>query len=114
MHDWLVGSNIRPLGLVTALAAGTALGLVFYTGLWWTVRRAGTFRWPALTVLVSLLLRMSLTLGGFYLVASDDSARLLTCLAGFLFARAVVTRRTRLASSPAEGMRAEVGTSRAP
>ena len=96
MRDLLDGLMAAPLGSTMAFLAGVALGLVFYAGLWWTVRRAATFRRPGLSVLASLLLRMSVTLGGFYLVAGADWVRLLLCLAGFVLARAAVTWLTRL------------------
>jgi F1F0 ATPase subunit 2 len=88
MRDALVGPLL-------ALLTGGVLGLVFFGGLWWTVRQAAAFRHPALAVLVSLLLRMALTLGGFLLVAGDKWQRWLLCLLGFIAARAA----TRLAVS---------------
>ncbi|MEP7294928.1 MAG: ATP synthase subunit I [Burkholderiales bacterium] len=99
MHEVLAKLVAAPLASVMAVLAGVALGLMFYAGLWWTVCRAATFRWPGLSMLASLLLRMSVTLGGFYLVAGGDWARLLLCLAGFVLARAAVTWLTRLPSS---------------
>ena len=114
MHEVLAGLMAAPLGLVMAVLAGAALGLVFYAGLWWTVRRAATFRRPGLSVLTSLLLRMSVTLGGFYLVAGANWARLLLCLMGFLLARAAVTWLTRLPSFAIGQIRAATGTRHAP
>ena len=114
MHELLAGLIAAPVGPVMALLAGTALGLVFYAGLWWTVRRAPTFRRPGLSVLASLLLRMSVTLGGFYLVAGEDWARLLLCLMGFVLARAAVTWLTRLPSFAIGQIRAATGSRHAP
>jgi F1F0 ATPase subunit 2 len=69
------------------LAAGLLLGVFFFGGLWWTVRRALSPAQPALWFLLSLLLRTVLTLTGFYLVAAGDGQRLLTCLFGFTVVR---------------------------
>jgi F1F0 ATPase subunit 2 len=80
--------------------SGFMLGLLFYGGLWWTVRHAASFRRPALTVLGSALLRMAIVLGGFYAVAGADGWRLMLCLAGFLVARLAVTWATRLPAQP--------------
>ena len=77
-----------------ALSTGFALGMLFYGGLWWTVRHASEFRRPALTVLLSALLRMLAVLAGFYLVAAQDWRRMLLCLLGFVIARLVVTWAT--------------------
>lgn len=114
MHEVLARLMAAPLGSVIAVLAGVALGLVFYAGLWWTVHRAATFRRPGLSVLTSLLLRMSVTLGGFYLVAGDDWARLLLCLAGFVLARAAVTWLTRLPSSASSQVRVATEAHHAP
>lgn len=89
-----------------AIAAGFVLGLLFYGGLWWTVRHAADFRRPALTVLGSALLRMGAALGGFFAVADGDWSRMLLCLLGFLLARLAVTWATRPPSPSApEGAR---------
>jgi F1F0 ATPase subunit 2 len=53
--------------LVLAWAAGGILGVIFFGGLWWTVCKAVSSEQPALWFLGSLLLRMSITLAGFYL-----------------------------------------------
>ena len=89
--------------MLLAIAAGFVLGLLFYGGLWWTVRRAAVFRWPALAVLASALLRTAAVLGGFYAVAGSDWSRMLLCLVGFLLARLAVTWATRLPSPSRSG-----------
>ena len=88
------------LNLTLAWLAGGALGAIFFGGLWWTVRRACSSARPALWFFGSLLLRMSITLGGFYFVSGGNWQRLLLCLLGFTVARLVVTWLTR---SPADG-----------
>ncbi len=74
--------------------AGVALGVIFFGGLWWTIRKAVASEQPALWFLGSLLLRMGLALGGFYLVSGGEFKPLLACLAGFFLARIGVTRMT--------------------
>ena len=85
--------------LALALVAGGGLGGIFFGGLWYTVRQGLRSRRPALWFLVSLLLRMSVVLGGFYLVGHSDWRRLAACLAGFVVARFIFLRQTRPASS---------------
>jgi len=87
------------IALTLAWMAGTALGVMFFGGLWWTVRKACSSECPALWFFGSLLLRMSITLAGFYFVSGGDWKRLLLCLLGFTVARLVVTWLTR---TPAE------------
>jgi F1F0 ATPase subunit 2 len=79
------------LRLWMALPTGAGLGAIYFGGLWWTVRHAASFRRPVLSMLVSVLLRMSIALSGFYLSAAGSLNRLLLCLLGFVIARAAVT-----------------------
>ena len=78
--------------LVGVCLAGGVLGGIFFGGLWWTVRKGVASPRPALWFLVSLWLRMGLTLAGFYVVSSGQGQRLLVCLLGFIAARFIVTR----------------------
>lgn len=77
-----------PLATVT----GVVLGLFFFGGLWWTLRRAFDSSRPALWIGGSLLLRMGCTAAGFVIVSAGDWQRLLSCLLGFLAARCLVVR----------------------
>lgn len=79
------------LTLVLAWVAGGALGAMFFGGLWWTVQKGVRSTQPALWFFGSLLLRMSMALAGFYLVAGGQWQRLMLCLLGFVMARFVVT-----------------------
>ncbi|MCC7242637.1 MAG: ATP synthase subunit I [Acidobacteria bacterium] len=76
-------------------AAGVGIGLMFFGGLWWTVRRGLTSGRPALVFGVSMLVRTSLALASLYLVSAGQWERLLACLVGFVTARLIVTRVTR-------------------
>ncbi len=85
----------EPLMFALAAVAGVALGVIFFGGLWWTVRKGMTSSQPALLFLGSLLLRTSLVLAGFYFVGRGAWERLLACLIGFIIARFIVVRLTR-------------------
>ena len=89
------------LTLALAWLAGGGLGAVFFGGLWWTVRKGVSSKKAALWFIVSLVLRMSLALIGFYVVAAGHWERLLLCLLGFVMARLIVTRLVRAADRPA-------------
>jgi F1F0 ATPase subunit 2 len=78
-----------------ALVAGILLGVIFFGGLWWTVRRGVSSKSPALWFPGSRLLRMSLALAGFYFIGRGDWQRLVSCLLGFILARFIVLRLTR-------------------
>jgi len=78
--------------LLLAACAGGLLGVIFFGGLWWTIRRGLASTRAALWFLGSLVLRTGITLAGFYFVSGGQWPRLLTCLIGFTVARFVVTR----------------------
>ena len=75
--------------------AGMLLGCFFFGGLWWTVRKGVPSKQSALWFLGSRLLRMAVTLVGFYLVGLGDWRRWVFCLLGFIVARFIVMRVTR-------------------
>ena len=82
--------------LVLPLLAGVLLGMFFFGGLWWTIRRGVSSKEPAALFFFSLLLRTGIALAGFYFVARGDWRRVLSCLIGFILARILVTWLTRV------------------
>jgi F1F0 ATPase subunit 2 len=91
-----------------ALLAGGGLGAIYFGGLWWTVRHAASFRRPVLSVLVSVWLRMSVAVGGFYVVAGGNWKRLLLCLFGFFVARMAATWLVRTPTPSRVAMATEI------
>jgi F1F0 ATPase subunit 2 len=89
------------LSLAPAFAAGVLLGLVFFGGLWWTIRKCLSSPYPALWFLGSQLLRTTIVLAGFFLVARGDWRKLLACVAGFVLARLIGTQLSHWANRPA-------------
>ena len=83
------------LRLLVSLAAGAALGAIFFGGLWWTVRKVISSEQPALWFVGSLILRLGVAAVGFYFVAGGHWERLIACFLGFVMARMVVVRATR-------------------
>jgi F1F0 ATPase subunit 2 len=94
------------LALAIDGAVGAMLGVLFFGGLWWTVRKCLASDRAGSWMLGSLLLRMGIALGGFHLVSNGQLKPLLACLAGFFSARLAVTWLTRIrptAAAPATG-----------
>ena len=88
------------LSLALALVTGVLLGAMFFGGLWWTVRKGLSSDQPAIWFLGSLLLRTGIALAGFYFIARGHWERLLVCVLGFVAARLMVVRLTRLPKKP--------------
>ncbi|QYE33503.1 MULTISPECIES: ATP synthase subunit I [Sphingosinicellaceae] len=80
------------IALAPALAAGVALGALFFGGLWWTVRHVLAARLPAAWLIASFIVRIALVLAGFLVAAGDQWQRWLVVLAGFVAARLVIAR----------------------
>jgi F1F0 ATPase subunit 2 len=82
------------LTIFAAAAAGALLGLLFFQGLWITIRNLQSVRHPAILMLGSMLLRFSALLGGFYLLARyGDWSHLLAAAAGLTLVRILLLRR---------------------
>jgi F1F0 ATPase subunit 2 len=82
--------------MILAFIGGLLLGTLFFGGLWFTVRKLVTSKIPALWFLGSFILRVSITLIGFYYIFSGSWQRLLICVAGFITARFAVIHFTKL------------------
>jgi F1F0 ATPase subunit 2 len=83
-------------GILSAVLAGMLLGMLFFGGLWWTVRKTLSSPLAAFWFSGSFLVRTAIVLLGFYFVAQGDWRRITGCVAGFLGARLFVVRLTRL------------------
>ena len=73
--------------MILAFIVGLLLGTIFFGGLWFTVKKLVTSKIPALLFLGSFILRVGITLTGFYYISSGSWQRLLICVAGFITAR---------------------------
>lgn len=78
---------------VAAALAGGALGLLYFGGLWLTVRRVPTARRPGLLVAASFLGRLAAAGAGFGLLAARGPLALAAALAAFLGVRLALVRR---------------------
>jgi F1F0 ATPase subunit 2 len=80
--------------IIASGAAGVLLGLLFFEGLWITIRNLQSVRHPAVLMLGSMLLRFAIVLGGFYLLARYGGwTHLLAAAAGLTLVRILLLRR---------------------
>lgn len=90
--------------LVWLLAAvgGAILGLFYYAGLWFTLRRLPQQANPALWVFGSFILRLAVSMAGFYFILGPDRnlPRLGVALLAFIIARVLLTRRLQPVTKP--------------
>lgn len=81
--------------LAPAFGVGAALGVFYFCGLWWTVRRLNS-RNGTVLLLGSFLVRSAVVVAGFYLVMDGRWEALLAALAGFLAARIAIVWRLKM------------------
>lgn len=84
---------IEFLAIAISGAVGALLGVLFFGGLWWTVKLGLTSPWAALWFSMSLLVRTVVVIAGIYFVAHGELIRLGASLAGFVIARHFVVKR---------------------
>jgi len=72
---------------IVATISGVAIGTAFYGGLWWTTQRLTQVKQPALLVLISLLIRMTIVLSTLTLFARTSLFGLVLCLIAFITTR---------------------------
>lgn len=92
--------------LLVALLEGALLGAFFFAGLWWTVSKLESAKQVALLFLGSMLLRTCVVILGFYFILGDNWQHLLAGLLGFIIARIVVIRLTRIVDQSKNGITA--------
>ncbi len=80
--------------MLLAGLAGLGLGCFFFGGLWWTALKSARSNHPGMLHLTSLMVRMGMTLAGFYAVGGGHWQRIVSCLVGFVIARLLVVRLT--------------------
>ena len=88
-----------------AIAGGGAAGVLYFAGLWWTVRRASRASHPVLIIAGSFLLRGIVAAALIVFLAGGDPWRLLASMGAFLVARTVAVRLARATPSSTSGSR---------
>jgi F1F0 ATPase subunit 2 len=87
-------ASAEVVSLVIHLAAGIVLGILYFRGLLWSVRRF--FNGSSLVATMALMIGRFVLLGGLMTLASLEGALpLLVLTLGVLAARAAVIRRVR-------------------
>ena len=81
--------------MVMAFIGGIVLGILFFGGLWLTVKKAVVAKNIAVWFLASSLLRITIVLVGFYYIADGYWQRLLICVLGFVVGRYLIMRFTK-------------------
>ena len=79
---------ISPLMMIFSFTFGSLMGLLYFSGLWQTVRRLADSPRPMRLLMLSSIGRTVLAVGGFYLIMDGSWERLAAAMLGFLIVRA--------------------------
>jgi F1F0 ATPase subunit 2 len=79
--------------LILSLGAGLALGMIYFGGLWHTVRKLPETQKPFSTMFWSFTVRTGIVMTGFYIVMGGHWERLVAALLGFILVREMLVRR---------------------
>lgn len=80
------------LNLILILLAGLGLGILFYGGLWMTVRALPGSRHPTVLALASFWGRTALVIAGLLLAMAHRWQNAIAFLLGFVLARVLLSR----------------------
>lgn len=80
---------------VLLLAAGFVLGMLFFGGLWLTVKKSLSAKNSAWLIFGSFVVRMAIVLSGFYYVSQFGWQAMLFGMLGFIMARFMVMHFTK-------------------
>lgn len=79
--------------LAGSLLIGLGIGLVYFGGLWLTMRAVPDAKRPRLLTAASFMGRLGVAVFGFYLISGGGWQRPAAAVAGFILIRLVLARR---------------------
>lgn len=83
------------LAILFGLAAGVVLGILFFAGLWLTIRQGLNSKHPGIWFAASLILRIGSMMLGLLLITRQSWQSLASALIGFLAVRSYMTGRIK-------------------
>ncbi|QSX08534.1 ATP synthase subunit I [Alkalibacter rhizosphaerae] len=81
--------------MLIAFITGIGLGILFFGGLYLSVQQMNKVKHPAALMIISLILRMALVVGGLYLIRGDSYWNIPIALLGIVLVRTVMTGRMK-------------------
>ncbi len=82
--------------MIVPFIVGLLLSILFFGGLWFTVKKLLTSEMTAMLMISSFIFRIGIVLVGFYFIGLDDWKNLIACLFGFMVGRFFVIHYTKL------------------
>jgi F1F0 ATPase subunit 2 len=76
--------------MVVGFIGGILLGIIFFGGLYWSVNQLSKVRYPAVLMIVSILVRMGILLLGVYLLADNSIKNVLAVVVGIILVKVIM------------------------
>jgi len=76
--------------MLIAFIVGVLIGILFFGGLYLTVKKLMTIKYPALFMMLSLIVRLVILAGGLYLIMDGGMKNILSAMAGIILVRLVM------------------------
>jgi len=76
--------------MLIAFIVGVLAGILFFGGLYLTVKKLTTMKYPALFMMLSLIVRLVILAGGIYLIMDGGIRNVLSAMAGIILVRFVM------------------------
>jgi F1F0 ATPase subunit 2 len=81
--------------IIIVFICGIILGIIFFGGLWLTIKKSVTSKTPGLLFFASFLIRTGIALLGFYFLAANNWKNMVACLVGFIISRFIIKQYTK-------------------
>lgn len=76
--------------MIVAFIVGILVGSLFFGGLYLTVKKLTSLKYPALFMMLSLIVRLVILAGGIYLIMDGGIKNVLSAMAGIILVRFVM------------------------
>lgn len=96
---------LQPLSTALLLLAGAGLGLLFYGGLWLTIRALPNSHFPTAVTLLSFWGRAAVVLVAMVFITAHRWQNAVVCLVGFILGRLLVAHWIPRVPEQKEGIR---------
>ncbi|MEO6902779.1 MAG: ATP synthase subunit I [Bacteroidia bacterium] len=83
------------LFILIVFICGIFLGIIFFGGLWLTIKKSVSSKMPGLLFMLSFFIRTGITLLGFYYLGVNNWKNMIACLVGFILARVIIKQYTK-------------------
>lgn len=87
-------ANMTWIIILIGIVSGVILSLIYFGGLWYTLKQLDRWRRPWILIAGSFLLRNAIVLAAFYFLILQHWSALVAAFIAFMITRQVIVQRT--------------------